>query len=128
MGFTLICGKSRQRHFQLQRKTRGRMRARLKDIKVELAAAHALVDPQAAEVAEQTVGGHFAYFAVPTNIRALTAFRYHVIDLWRRTLQRRSQQDGATWEWIAQLANDYLPKPCNLHPWPSVRFAVKHPR
>ncbi|MER8548580.1 reverse transcriptase domain-containing protein [Mesorhizobium sp. M1169] len=34
--FTLICGKSRQRHFQLQRKTRGRMGARLKDIKVEL--------------------------------------------------------------------------------------------
>lgn len=54
--------------------------------------------------------------------------RYRVIDLWRRTLQRRSQKDGATWERIAQLANDYLPKPCNLHPWPSVRFAVKHSR
>lgn len=46
----------------------------------------------------------------------------------RRTLQRRSQKDGATWERIVQLANDYLPKPCNLHPWPSVRFAVKHSR
>jgi len=32
------------------------------------------------------VGGHFAYFAVPTNIRALTAFRYQVIGLWQRWL------------------------------------------
>jgi hypothetical protein len=37
----------------------------------------------------QTVGGHFAYFAVPTNIRALTAFRYRAIDLWRRTLHAK---------------------------------------
>jgi RNA-directed DNA polymerase len=129
LGFTLICGKSRQRHFQLQRKTRGdRMRARLKDIKVELRRRMHWPIPKQGKWLSQTVGGHFAYFAVPTNIRALTAFRYRVIDLWRRTLQRRSQKDGATWERIAQLANDYLPKPCNLHPWPSVRFAVKHPR
>ncbi|QKC80197.1 retA reverse transcriptase [Mesorhizobium erdmanii] len=76
----------------------------------------------------QTVGGQFAYFAVPTNVRPLTAFRYRVIDLWRRTLQRRSQKDGAMSERIAQLANDYLPKPCNLYPWPRARFAVKHSR
>lgn len=41
-------------------------------------------------------------------------FRYRVIDLWRHTLQRGIQKDGAMWEGIAQLANDYLPKPCNL--------------
>ncbi|MGY4426150.1 RNA-directed DNA polymerase [Bradyrhizobium sp. JR6.1] len=129
LGLTFICGKSRQGRFQLQRKTRGdRMRAKLKDIKVELRRRMHWPIPQQGKWLSQTVGGHFAYFAVPTNIRALTAFRYRVIDLWRRTLQRRSQKDGATWERIAQLANDYLPKPRNLHPWPSVRFAVKHPR
>jgi hypothetical protein len=26
------------------------------------------------------------------------------------------------------LANDYLPKPRILHPWPNVRFTAKHPR
>lgn len=37
LGFTFICGKSRKGRFQLRRKTRGdRMRAKLKDIKVEL--------------------------------------------------------------------------------------------
>src|SRR5512134_3157993 len=29
---------------------------------------------------------------------------------------------------IAKLADAWLPKPRILHPWPSDRFAVKHPR
>ena len=31
-------------------------------------------------------------------------------------------------ERITRLANDCLPKPHILHPWPQARFAVKHPR
>jgi hypothetical protein len=29
---------------------------------------------------------------------------------------------------MAILADDWLPKPPILHPWPNQRFAVKHPR
>ena len=72
--------------------------------------------------------GHFAYFAVPTNSRALSAFRHYVTDLWRRTLRRRSQKDGFTWDRMKKVADGYLPPLRILHPWPSVRFAVKHPR
>lgn len=105
LGFTFIYGKSRRGHFQLQRTTRGdRMRAKLQDIKVELRRRMYWPIPKQGKWLSQTVGGHFAYFAVPTNIRALTAFRYRVIDRWRRTLQRRGQKDGATWQRIAQLA------------------------
>jgi group II intron reverse transcriptase/maturase len=129
LGFTFICGKTRKGDFQLQRKTRGdRMRAKLQDIKADLRRRMHWPIPKQGNWLGQIVGGHFAYFAVPTNIRALTAFRYRVIGLWRRWLRRRSQKDGATWERIAQIANDYLPKPRILHPWPNVRFAVKHPR
>jgi group II intron reverse transcriptase/maturase len=129
LGFTFICGKTRKGDFQLQRKTRGdRMRAKLQNIKADLRRRMHWPIPKQGNWLGQIVGGHFAYFAVPTNIRALTAFRYRVIGLWRRWLRRRSQKDGATWERIAQIANDYLPKPRILHPWPNVRFAVKHPR
>jgi group II intron reverse transcriptase/maturase len=129
LGFTLICGKSRQGRFQLQRKTRGdRMRAKLRDIKVDLRRRMHWPIPEQGKWLRQVVSGHYAYFAVPTNIRALSALRYHVVELWRQSLRRRSQKDGATWERIAKIANDYLPSPRILHPWPSVRFAVKHPR
>lgn len=129
LGFTLICGKSRRGYFQLQRKTRGdRMRAKLQDIKVTLRRRLHWPISEQGKWLGQVVGGHYAYFAVPTNIRALTALRYQVVDLWRRSLRRRSQKDGATWARIAEIADAYLPKPSILHPWPSVRFAVKHPR
>lgn len=129
LGFTFICGKTRQGRFQLKRKTRGdRMRAKLKDIKVELRRRMHWPIPVQGKWLRQVVAGHFAYFAVPTNSRALTAFWHHVIELWRRSLRRRSQKDGTTWERVAGIANAYLPKPRILHPWPSIRFAVNYPR
>ena len=72
--------------------------------------------------------GWFNYHAVPTNSQALGAFRYHVVDLWRRALRRRSQKDRTTWQRIDALAREWLPLPKILHPWPDDRFAVKHPR
>ena len=38
--------------------------------------------------------------------------------------RRRSQKDRFPWERMKKLANDFLPQPKILHPWPSVRFAV----
>jgi group II intron reverse transcriptase/maturase len=129
LGFTFICGKSRRGVFQLKRKTRrDRMRAKLLDIKEELRRRMHHPIPEQGKWLRQIIHGHLAYFAVPTNSRAVRAFRHKVADLWRRTLRRRSQKDGFTWERMEKLVNDWLPKPQILHPWPSVRFAVKHPR
>jgi hypothetical protein len=60
--------------------------------------------------------------------RALSAFRHYVTELWRRTLRRRSQRDGFTWERMTKLVADWLPPPRILHPWPDERFDVRHPR
>lgn len=129
LGFTLICGRSRRGFFQIQRKTRqDRMRTKLRSIKEELWRRMHWPIPEQGKWLKQVVSGHFAYFAVPTNGRALSAFRHHVKDLWRRTLRRRSQKDGFTWERTAKVTEDWLPRPRILHPWPDVRFAVKHPR
>ena len=77
---------------------------------------------------QQVVTGYFNYHAVPTNSSTLTAFLFHVTNLWRRTLRQRSQKDWTTRERIKRLADDWLPKPRILHPWPESRFAVRHPR
>jgi group II intron reverse transcriptase/maturase len=129
LGFTFICGKSRRGAFQLQRKTRrDRMRAKLQEIKTELRERMHQPIPSQGRWLRQVVTGHFAYYAVPTNSRALSAFRHYVADLWRRTLRRRSQKDGFTWARMTKLVTDWLPAPRILHPWPDQRFAVKHPR
>jgi RNA-directed DNA polymerase len=76
----------------------------------------------------QVVAGYFAYHAVPTNSAALGTFRRHVTVLWHRRLCRRSQKARLVWSRMTKLADDFLPKPRILHPWPNVRFAVRHPR
>lgn len=129
LGFTFICGKSRRGAFLLHRKTRGdRMRATLQGVKGWLRQhMHDAIADQGRRLGA-VVRGFFAYHAVPTNSRALGAFRYHVTKLWHRALRRRSQKDGLTWERMAKLAAEWLPSPRVLHPWPDQRYAVKHPR
>jgi len=129
LGFTFICGKSLTGKFLILRKSRrDRVQAKLREIKEALRRRMHQSIPEQGKWLGQVVRGFFNYHAVPTNSRALAAFRYHVSDLWRRTLRQRSQKDDTTWARMSRLANDWLPKPAILHPWPSVRFAVKHPR
>ncbi len=129
LGFTFICGKSRQGRFLLCRKTRrDRMRAKLREIKEELRRRLHQPIPEQGHWLRRVVSGFFNYHAVPTNGRALVAFRNHVETLWQRSLRRRSQRDKTTWLRTKKLAEDWLPKPRTLHPWPEKRFAVRHPR
>jgi group II intron reverse transcriptase/maturase len=129
LGFVLICDKSRRGDFRVRRKSRGdRMRAKLREIKEALRRRTNRPIPETGKWLAQVVAGYFAYHAVPTNRLALSAFRYHVLVLWHRQLSRRSQRARVLWARMTKLADDFLPQPRVLHPWPSVRFAVKHPR
>ena len=129
LGFVLICGKSRRGGFQIWRKSRrDRMRGKLREIKEALRQRMHRPIPETGKWLAQVVAGYFAYHAVPTNSPAIAAFRYHVVILWHRQLLRRSQRARLVWTQMAKLADEFLPKPRILHPWPSVRFAVKHPR
>jgi RNA-directed DNA polymerase len=129
LGFVFICSKTRRGKFQIKRKSRrDRMRVKLQAIKQELRRRMHQSIPEQGRWLKQVVTGYFNYHAVPTNGPTLTAFRFHVTNLWRRTLRRRSQKDWTTKERTARLANDWLPKPRILHPWPDARFAVRHPR
>jgi RNA-directed DNA polymerase len=129
LGFVLICGKSRRGGFLIKRKSRrDRMRAKLQAIKEELRQRSHQPIPDTGKWLGQIVAGYFAYHAVPTNSAAIGAFRYHVTVLWSRCLCRRSQKARLVWSRMAQLAAEFLPRPQILHPWPTARFAVKHPR
>jgi group II intron reverse transcriptase/maturase len=129
LGFIFICGRDKRGRFQLHRKTRtDRMRATLQKLKEELRwRRHQSISEQGGWL-RQVLQGHYAYFGVPTNHRALRTFRDRVLYLWRRQLERRSQKAGILWERMAKIANEFLPRPRINHPWPETRFAVSHPR
>jgi RNA-directed DNA polymerase len=129
LGFTFICGKSLRGNFLLKRRSRrDRMMAKIKEVAGELRRRMHQSIPEQGTWLKQVITGYFAYHAVPTNWAALGAFRDEIIKRWQWTLQRRSQKGSRTWEQMKKLADDWLPKPRILHPWPNQRFAVKHPR
>jgi RNA-directed DNA polymerase len=129
LGFTFICGRSRSGKFLVRRKSRrDRMRTKLKEIKVEMRQRMHEPIPEQGKWLAQVVRGYFAYHAVPTNSAAIRAFRYYVERLWLRALRCRSQKDKFAWQRMEKLADEWLPKPKILHPWPQQRFAVRHSR
>jgi RNA-directed DNA polymerase len=129
LGFTFICSIGRNGKFLLKRKTRrDRLLAKLKQVKAEMRQRRHQSIPEQGNWLKQVLTGYFAYYAVQTNGRTLSAFRNRIIELWRRSLQRRSQKDRMAWARITKLVNDFLPRVRNLHPSPLDRFVVKHPR
>jgi RNA-directed DNA polymerase len=129
LGFTFICGKSRRGKFLIKRKSRrDRVRAKLQAIKQELRRRMHQPIPAQGRWLAQVIRGYFNYHAVPTNRRAIASFRDEMVRAWWRRLNRRGQRRPIVWECMKKLADDWLPQPRILHPWPNLRFAVIHPR
>jgi RNA-directed DNA polymerase len=100
------------------------VRAKLKELKDELMRRRHDPVPEVAAWLRRVVEGHYRYYGVPGNIRALSHFRYHIIQLWYRALRRRSQKSRLSWERMTRIANLALPTPRITHPYPEQRLCV----
>ena len=112
LGFTHISGKSRKGNFTVKRKTIAkRMRAKLQEIKQQLAVRRHDSVPKTGEWLKSVVRGYFNYHAVPGNIDSLGVFRERLSRLWRQSLMRRSQKHRLNWERLHRLLERWLPRP-----------------
>jgi group II intron reverse transcriptase/maturase len=123
LGFTHIAGVSRRGAFLLHRRTsRKKRKAKLKSLRDEMRERrHEPVRAQHAWLSS-VLRGHYHYYGVPTNSKALHQFRERVRASWHRQLQRRSQR--ASWSGKQRAAFDRrfpLPPSRIVHPWPSLR-------
>jgi RNA-directed DNA polymerase len=126
LGFTHICAKTRNGRFKLKRVTsKKKMRAKLRAVKAEMRRRLHLPIPEQGRWLASVLSGHYRYYAVPDNIRALQAFRDTVLRHWLRSLRRRSQRSRMTWERIRRIAGRWLPRARIQHPWPNVRFDAR---
>lgn len=103
LGFTHYCGWTRDGRFVCKRKTQGsRLSRKLRAIKME--ARRRMHRP----VAEQqrwlcsVLLGHYRYYGLPSNHRALSSFYYQVRRIWYRALRRRSQR-GLSWPAFGEI-------------------------
>ncbi len=99
LGLTHICARTRNGRFKLKRVTsKKKTRAKLSSVKTEMRRRWHLSIPEQGRWLASVLAGHYRYYGVPDNIRALQAFREAVIRHWLRALRRRSQRSRMTWE------------------------------
>jgi RNA-directed DNA polymerase len=126
LGFTHVCGKTRTGRFKLKRITDSkRVRAKLSEVKTELMRRRHQPIPDQGRWLASVLRGHYNYYAVPDNGKALRAFREQAVRHWHRALRRRSQRTRLTSERMYRLADRWLPPARVLHPWPDDRFAAR---
>lgn len=125
LGFTHIVGVSRSGYFLLHRRTsRKKRNAKLASLRDELRERrHEPVNAQFAWLSS-VLRGHYRYYGVPTNHRALHQFRERVRAAWHRQLQRRSQRAGWTRPQRAAFDRRFPLPPASIqHPWPKTMRA-----
>ena len=125
LGFTHICGQDRNGKFMVLRHTmRVRLRAKLRAIRQELRIRLHMPIQVIARWLRSVLRGHYNYYGVPCNGRALSTFRFYVGRIWHRCLYRRSQRTRSNWERVNRLTKRWLPYPKIRHPYPEQRMRV----
>jgi group II intron reverse transcriptase/maturase len=74
--------------------------------------------PEQHHVLSQKMRGHYAYYGVTFNYRALSGFYWEVTRAWRKWLSRRSSaaRRRCSWSWMANLLKRMsLPRPRIVH-------------
>jgi RNA-directed DNA polymerase len=125
LGFTHICGKTRNGRFMVRRQTmKKKLRAKLSEVKTELRRRITKPIPEQGEYLRAVLTGHARYYGVPGNGPALMSFRHQLSWLWARNLRRRGNRRVLSWERLGPHVRRWLPNPLICHPWPSQRFGV----
>ncbi len=116
-GFTHYCGWTRDGCFVVKRNTQSqRLTAKLKSLREEARRRmHAAVSEQH-QWLRRVLRGHYAYYGLPSNFRALNTFYQQVRHLWFRVLQRRSQRRMSWVGFQALLERFPLPTAWITHP------------
>jgi group II intron reverse transcriptase/maturase len=126
LGFTHLCGKTRNGRFWLRRITISkRVRAKLSEVKDQLRHRRHQSIPEQGRWLAAVVRGHMTYYAVPGNIDAVAAFREQVTRLWFTALRRRSQRKRVNWARMSRIVSRWLPPARVMHPYPAARFAAR---
>ena len=126
LGFTHMSGESRRGRFQIQRRTIAqRFRTKLAEIKAELRRRRHLPVPVQGVWLRSVLLGHYRYYGVPLNGKALQRFRKEVARMWQRSLSRRSQKGYVMWSRMKRYVDKWLPVARIYHPYPDERFGVR---
>ncbi|MBN2547296.1 MAG: group II intron reverse transcriptase/maturase [Spirochaetes bacterium] len=118
LGFTHYWGKSRRGNNVIMKKTEKKRFARaLKEINEWCKKNRHLKMKVQCEKLRKKIQGHYGYYGITPNGRAITIFFHSVGRIWFKWVNRRGRKDSLNWEkFTFLLKNVYqLPKPRIVH-------------
>jgi len=117
LGFTHYWGRSRKGNAVVVRQTAARRFSRVVKAITDWCRRnrHRPIPEQHATLS-QKLRGHYGYYGITGNSRALANLRYVVTGIWRTWLSRRSWAGRLSWLRFERLRAQYaLPPPCVVH-------------
>ena len=116
LGFTHFWGKSRKGNWVIQRRTaKSRFRRSLRAAAEWCRAHRHRPMKEQHRILSRKLRGHFGYFGITGNSRALSSFRYWVERVWHKWLARRSNK-GLTWARFSRILRQMpLPPAIAVH-------------
>jgi len=117
LGFTHYWGRSLKGHWVIKRKTsRSRLSRAVQAVYTWCRKHRHQEVAQQHRALVQKMRGHYGYYGVTCNDRALYSFYRQVGLSWKKWLSRRSQRAFTSWDWFARLLKRYpLPAPRITH-------------
>jgi hypothetical protein len=104
LGFTHYWGRSRRGFWVVKRKTaRSRLRRALRSIADWCRRHRPLSIAEQCQTLGQKLRGHYAYYGITGNMRALACYRYLVLLTWQKWLSRRHRGGYLPWPAFAAL-------------------------
>jgi group II intron reverse transcriptase/maturase len=117
LGFTHYWGKSRKGNWVVKRKTAAsRFTRSMVRVRQWCRRCRHEPVPWQQRRLSSVLRGHYAYYGITGNYRALDNFHRQVTREWRKWLNRRSQKARMTWKRFNRLSGTYpLPRPRIVH-------------
>lgn len=126
LGFTFYCGISRKRTFVVKVKSsRKKVTAKLKKVSQWLKEHRNVKVSILIEKLNKSLAGYYNYYCVTGNVHNVGSFRYHVISLLFKWLNRRSQKRSYTWEQFKDLLKEcpIIEPTCKVNIYTKHRFS-----
>ena len=123
LGFTLYCTRNRQGNYKVGLRTEKsrllRSMAALRELMQRM--RHLPVREQAVNL-NRVLRGHYAYYGIAGNFRALKRLHRFVERYWRKMLSSRSRKGYVTWEACLRIKTSHPIMPPKLHrPYPALQ-------
>lgn len=115
LGFTHYWGRSRKGRWVVQRKTaKSRISRAVRRIGQWCRGHRHQPVAEQQRVLNRKLQGHYAYYGITGNARALSRFRFEVQRCWRKWLNRRSHATRLNWEAFNRLLQRYPLSPARV--------------